>query len=230
MSPVARERVHAHERGRVLLADARERVEAGREVLAHHDRGDEPSHFSRGERAVAVRGELAVLRRQLARASCSISSSCRRRYDCQVLDRRHRERVRLGEGLEPGHAHHRAVVVHDLAQRADRREPREPAQVDGRLGVAVALAASRRPRARSSRCARPVEVGRLRVGARHGAQRARAVRGRDAGRDLVGREVDPDAAVYALPAGSTRSCSPSGISEVAEAVAPGAAAQMTPDE
>ena len=46
----------------------------------------------------------------------------------------------LAELDEAGQAHHLAVLGDDLGDRGDRGEPGEPHQVDGGLGVAVALA------------------------------------------------------------------------------------------
>ena len=43
---------------------------------------------------------------------------------------------RAARASDARHPHHRAVVVDELADDADRREAGEPAQVDGRLGVA----------------------------------------------------------------------------------------------
>ena len=46
--------------------------------------------------------------------------------------------VQLRERHEIGHARHRAVVVHDLADHAGRIEPGEPRDIDGGFGVAGA--------------------------------------------------------------------------------------------
>ena len=47
---------------------------------------------------------------------------------------------RSPRAMSAGQAHHLAVVGHDLADRRHRGEPGELQQVDGGLGVAVALA------------------------------------------------------------------------------------------
>ena len=81
--------------------------------------------------------------------------------------------VLLGELLEVGHARHRAVVAHDLADDAGGLEPGEAREIDRALGLpgahqhAAALArsgktwpgvtsprAARRRRPRSGSCAR----------------------------------------------------------------------------
>ena len=57
----------------------------------------------------------------------------------QVGDRDDLQAVALAELDEVGHAGHRPVVVHDLADDAGRGEAREPREVDGRLRLPRAL-------------------------------------------------------------------------------------------
>ena len=57
----------------------------------------------------------------------------------QVGDRDHLEAVELAVADQVLDPRHRAVLVHDLADDAGRREAREPRQVDRRLGLARAL-------------------------------------------------------------------------------------------
>lgn len=57
----------------------------------------------------------------------------------QVGNRGEHQAVLLAEGAQLRRARHRAVVVANLAQHARLVEACQPAEIDGRLGVAVAL-------------------------------------------------------------------------------------------
>ena len=59
--------------------------------------------------------------------------------DDQVLDRDHLQPVLGAVGDQIGHARHRAVVVHHLADHAGRDQAGQTRQVDARLGVPGAL-------------------------------------------------------------------------------------------
>ena len=90
---------------------------------------------------------------------------------------------------EVGQAHHRTVVVDDLADRAGRVAARHARQIDRGLGVAGAGQDAAFPRAQRKDVARPREIAGARVAvaavAGERPDRARAVGGRDAGRRAV---------------------------------------------
>ena len=96
------------------------------EVLGAVDRG-----------AVAVRREVAVPGRQPGLGDPLDQVLGAVAVPDQVVDRDHRQVVLVGERAQLRRALHRAVVVDDLDQDADRGQPRQPGQVDGRLGVAA---------------------------------------------------------------------------------------------
>jgi hypothetical protein len=105
----------------------------------------------------------------------------------QVADRADLEIVELGEGDEVVEPRHRPVVLHDLADHARGIEPREPRDVDRRLGMAgadqhAAVARDQREDVAGGDDRAPVlrRVDRDRDG-------ARAIRRRDAGGDAFAR-------------------------------------------
>ena len=69
------------------------------------------------------------------------------------------QRVAAREGQELRAAGHRAVVVHDLAQDAARREAGKPGQVDRSLGLAAALEHAARAGPQGEDMAGPDEIG-----------------------------------------------------------------------
>ena len=88
---------------------------------------------------------------------------------------------------EVGHARHRAVGVHDLADHARGRAAGEAGEVDGGLGLARALQHAARARAQREDVAGLDEVARPHGGIDGDLDRVRAVGGRDAGRDALAR-------------------------------------------
>jgi len=141
--------------GEALGVDADEHVVVD---LSHH----ECDVVAAGERlAERDRGEAAVLRRQvdlhhaldeLLRLAAVLD---------QVGDRDHPQPVLLAVRHEVGHARHRPVLVHDLADDAGRNEPGEPGEVDRRLGLAGPDEHAAVPRAQRKDVARLDEVVRL---------------------------------------------------------------------
>ena len=87
----------------------------------------------------------------------STSFSCRRRYSMRSATVTIFSPCRSQYGDEVGHAGHRPVLVHDLADDAGRVQPGEPREVDRRLGLADALehaAAAARAAGRRGRAGR----------------------------------------------------------------------------
>ena len=105
----------------------------------------------------------------------------------QVPDRENAEPMTAREALELGQPRHAAVIGQDLAQRADRLEPGECAQVGHRLAVAGAAQHPARHGAEREHMARAHQV--VGPGARIGecAQRARAIERRGAGGGALAR-------------------------------------------
>ena len=91
-----------------------------------------------------------------------------------------------GECLEFGQTGHVGLVGgDDLTEHARGVLPREPTEVDGRLGVAGPLQDATFAVAQREDVTRSVEVVRPRRGIDEGANGRRAVTGRDAGRRAV---------------------------------------------
>ena len=105
----------------------------------------------------------------------------------QVLDRAELEAVLLAELDEVGHARHRAVLLHDLADHAGRRQAREPREVDRALGLARALERAAGARAQREDVAGLHDVARAHAGIDRDLDRAGAVARRDAGLDALAR-------------------------------------------
>ena len=116
--------VHAHEH--VLLA---------RDLSLHH------RHVMLvvDQRAEADHVEVAELRGQPGLDDALDQLVVAAPVGDQVGDRDHLQPVLRAVALEVGHARHRAVVVHDLADHAGRVEAGEPREVHRRLGLAGAL-------------------------------------------------------------------------------------------
>ena len=109
----------------------------------------------------------------------------------QVGDRDHLQPVALAVRDQVGHARHRAVVVHDLADHAGRGQAGEPREVDRRLGLAGALEHAAGLGLEREDVAGLDEVARPRGGVDRDLDRARAVGGGDAGGDaLAGLDRD----------------------------------------
>ena len=120
------------------------------------------------------------------------SFSCAAAVVDQVGDRDHLEAVPLAEGHEVGHARHRAVLVHDLADDAGRVRPGEPREID-RASVWPARTRTPPSCARSGKmCPGRTRSSRLRRRVDRDLDGAARSRGRDAGRDAVAR-LDGDA-------------------------------------
>ena len=101
------------------------------------------------------------------------------------------EAVGLGEARHVGAAHHRAVVVHELGEHADRRQPGEPAQVDAGLGMARAHQHAAFPRHQRKHVAGADEIGGAVVAVGERAHGVGALLGGDAGGQPVA-DVDRD--------------------------------------
>ena len=69
----------------------------------------------------------------------STSRSVRRRYSIRSETEHELDAVRRAELDEVGHARHRPVGLHDLADHAGRAHAGEPGEVDRGLGLAGAL-------------------------------------------------------------------------------------------
>ena len=109
----------------------------------------------------------------------------------QVGDRDLRQLVLLGEGGDLRPAHHRAVVVHQFGQHADRRQPGEPAEIDAGLGMAGAHQHAALARDQREDVAGPHEIGGAAVAVGERAHGVAALLGRDAGGQAVAH-VDRD--------------------------------------
>ena len=97
----------------------------------------------------------------------------------------------LRESRQLGEARHRSVGVGDLADHADRPEPRHDAEVDGRLGLSRADQHAALASAEREDVPRLHEVGRPRRRVREDVNGARAIGRADAGRDaLAGVDAD----------------------------------------
>ena len=105
----------------------------------------------------------------------------------QVGDGDHLQPVLRAVALEVGHARHRAVVVHHLADHAGRVEAREPREVHGRLGLPGALEHAAVLRLQREDVAGLDEVVRPRARVDRHLDRVRAVVRRDAGGDPLAR-------------------------------------------
>ncbi len=139
------------------------------------------------ERAVADDGELAEAGRQLRGHDALDELVVAAPVGDQVGDGDHLEPVLGAVALEVGHAGHRPVVVHDLADHAGRREAGEPGEVDRRLGLAGALEHPAGLGLEREHVAGLHEVARGGAGVDRHGDGARAVGGGDAGGDAVAR-------------------------------------------
>ena len=91
------------------------------------------------QRAIAHRFELAERGRQSRRDDPLDQLVVPAAVRDQVGDRHHPQPMLRAVALEVGYPRHRAVVVHDLADHGRWVEPREPREVDARLGLPRAL-------------------------------------------------------------------------------------------
>ena len=103
----------------------------------------------------------------------------------QLVDRNLLELVLLGEGLDLRPAHHRAVVVDELADHADRLEFGEPAEIDRGFGVAGAHQHAAVLGDQRKHMAGAHEVGGARIVVGEIAHGRDAIVGRDAGGGAV---------------------------------------------
>ncbi len=99
----------------------------------------------------------------------------------QLGHRHQRQPVFRGKGAQLRQPRHRAVGVEDLADHAGRLQPRQPRQVDARLGVADPLQHAPRARLQRRNVPRAPEVTGHRVGGDGYLDGPGAVGGRDAG-------------------------------------------------
>ena len=128
-------------------------------------------------------GELPVRRREPDRGDALDELLRAPAVLDQILDRHELDPVTLAVRNEVGHAGHRPVLVHDLADDAGRVEAGETGEVDRRLGLPGALEHSSRPRPQREHVAGLDEVVRA-LGRIDGhLDRARPVGRRDAGGD-----------------------------------------------
>jgi hypothetical protein len=107
----------------------------------------------------------------------------------EVGDGAELEAVALRERDEIGHARHRAVGVHDLADDRRGREPRELGEIAARFRVTGADQHAALLRHHRKHVARLHDVLGLRMARGRGANRARPIRRRDAG-GHPGRRLD----------------------------------------
>ena len=94
-------------------------------------------------------------------------------------------RVLFGKGGDLRTAHHRAVVIDQFADRRDRLEGGETAQIDRRLGVARAHQDAAIFGDQRKDMAGPDEIGAAGIAVGERPDRRRAVVGRNAGRRAV---------------------------------------------
>ena len=94
-----------------------------------------------------------------------------------------------GDLLQLREAGHRAVLVHDLDQRAGGLQPGQPGQVHGRFGVTRAAQHALLPGAQGVDVSRTPQVGRPGRGIGQRADRGGAVVDRDARRAAVAQQV-----------------------------------------
>ncbi len=109
----------------------------------------------------------------------------------EVGDRDLRELVLLGEGRDLRPAHHRAVVVHQFGEHADRRQAGEPAEIDAGFGMAGAHQHAAVLGDQREDVAGPHEIGGAAVAVGERAHGVGALLGRDAGGQAVA-DVDRD--------------------------------------
>ena len=109
----------------------------------------------------------------------------------QFGDRDLRELVLLREGGDLRPAHHRAVVVHQFGQHADRRQAGEPAEIDAGFGMAGAHQHAALARDQRKHVAGAHEIGGAAVVVGERAHGVAALLGRDAGGEAVAH-VDRD--------------------------------------
>ena len=108
----------------------------------------------------------------------------------QLRDGHEPQTMALHEFLKIVEPRHRPVVLHDLAAEPHLLQPRQAAQIHGRLGVSRALQHAALPRLKREHVPRAAEIRRLRVRLHARERRQGALRRRDAGgrRDRVDRD------------------------------------------
>ena len=143
--------------------------------------------------AVAERRELAEGGGQLGLGLAADRGLGGAAVGDQVLDGDDRQAVLAGERDQLGQPQHPAVLARDLDDGAGRAQTREPGEVDGGLGVAVADQDAAGLGAQREDVARTHEVARLGRAAGQQLERGGAVGGGDAGGHAVGgARVDGD--------------------------------------
>ena len=105
----------------------------------------------------------------------------------QVGDGDERKMETLRQSAQLGHARHRAVARHDLANDTGRRQAGEACQIDRRFGVAGADEDASLTRAQRKHVTRAQEILRLRVGRDRRRDRRRPIGGGDAGARAASR-------------------------------------------
>ena len=139
------------------------------------------------ERAEADAGEVAELGRQLSLDDALDQLVVPAPVGDQVGDRDHLELVPGAVRLEVGHARHRAVVVHHLADHAARVEAGQPGEVHRGLRLAGALEHPAGLRLQREDVPRLDEVARAAARVDRDLDRVRAVVRRDPGGDALAR-------------------------------------------
>jgi hypothetical protein len=138
-------------------------------------------------RAEPDRSELAVLGRKLHLGLSLDELLGAPPVGDQILHRAELEPVLRTELDEIGDAGHRAVVLHDLADHACRREAGKTGEVDRALGLARALERPTGTGAQGEDVARLHDVARAHAGVGGHLDRPCAVARRDAGLDALSR-------------------------------------------
>ena len=109
----------------------------------------------------------------------------------QIGDGDPRQAVALREGGDLRSAHHRAVVIHQLGEHADRRQAGEPAKIDASLGMAGAHEHPAFLGDQRKHMARPHEVARAHIAVGERAHGIGTLLRRDAGRQAMA-DIDRD--------------------------------------
>ena len=169
--------------GEALRVDAHEHVLGAVDVAAH----ERDVRLAGQLLAERDGGELAVLGRQAHRRAALDELLVATAVLDQVGDRDHLQPVPLAVRDEIGHARHRPVVVHHLADDTGRSQTGEARQVDGRLGLADPLEHAAGLGAQREDVTRLHEIAVRRVGVDRDLDRPAAVGGGDPGRDTLAR-------------------------------------------
>src|SRR5262245_7738125 len=169
--------------GETLGVDANEYV-----LLAFHFAADEGDVVLAGQGlAEGDRRELAVVRGQPNGRGALDETLVAAAVLDELRDGDQAQAVALAELHEVGDAGHRPVVVHDLADDARGRQPREAGEIDGGLRLPDALEHAAGPGPQREDVSRLYQVARLRTRVDRDLDRVRAVGGRDPGGHALAR-------------------------------------------